>query len=195
MRALALLLLCLPLIGKAQDVIVTNDGAELTARVLTITPAHISYIPTAATDTMSLASATVFMIRYANGAKEVLAPVASPDPKPASSSLSAQAMETQGRIDAGRYYHAQGTFWGSYATTLISTPVLFVGGVAGTLACGMVAPKEKNLQVPNAALLSNPDYMRGYRSRAAKKKFGTAVMGFGMALATGLSALAIFNSN
>lgn len=58
------------------DVLLRTDGTEVPGRVLTITPLEVRYLPPAGADTLRLAVADVFLVRYANGTREVLHPPA-----------------------------------------------------------------------------------------------------------------------
>ncbi|SMB94883.1 hypothetical protein SAMN00120144_2098, partial [Hymenobacter roseosalivarius DSM 11622] len=60
---------------QAQDTILRTDGDEVKARVLAITPTDVAYVPTTeppSTDTLHLVATQVFLIRYANGTKEII---------------------------------------------------------------------------------------------------------------------------
>lgn len=179
-----LLLLCgllLTLRAAAQDVILQTNGEELAGKVLAITPEFVTYVGPAA-DTVRLAAAQIFLIRYANGTKEVLTrPTAAPAP-----GLSREAAYAQGRRDARTYFRAPGPFWGTYAATVATG----YGGIATGLAVSIVKPKPHSFTVPEAELLKNPDYVRGYQRQAQNKRIGSAVGGFGAGLGT-LTAIAL----
>ena len=88
-RLLLLLLLLLAGVGQARaqmagttDVILRTDGSEVPGRVLTISPLVLRYLPPAGADTLRLATADVFLVRYANGAREILHPAAATEKPP-----------------------------------------------------------------------------------------------------------------
>lgn len=175
-----LLLLCgllLTLHAAAQDVLLQTNGEELTGKVLSITPELVTYVgPTA--DTLRMDAGQVFLIRYANGTKEVLTrPTAAAAP---ALGLSRDAAYTQGRRDARTHFRAQGAFWGTYAAT-VSTGY---GGVATGLVVSLVRPNPLSFIVPNTELLKNPDYVKGYQRQAQNKKIGSAAGGFGAGIGT-----------
>lgn len=179
-----LLLLCGLLLSRraaAQDVLLQTNGEELSGKVLAITPELVTYVGPAA-DTIRLAAAQVFLIRYANGTREVLHRPAAPPP-----GLSREAAHAQGRRDARKYFKAPGVFWGTYAATVVTG----YGGLAVGLAAGVTEPKPRNFIVPEAALLHNPDYVTGYRQQAKTKKVGSAVGGFGAGVGTLVVGLAV----
>ncbi|MGI4869978.1 MAG: hypothetical protein ACRYFX_02235 [Janthinobacterium lividum] len=83
-----------PATPAASDVLLLSNGQELSGQVLTIGPTELAYRPAPVAgaaplpDTVRLPVASVFMVRYANGTREVLAqlqpaaPAAPPDPTP-----------------------------------------------------------------------------------------------------------------
>ena len=160
--------------------------------MLAITPELVTYVsPTA--DTLRLAAVQVFLIRYANGTREVLnRPTAAP--APGLTGLSTEAAYAQGRRDARTHFRASGAFWGTYAATVGSVGYLGIGGVATGVAISMSEPKTKNLIVPDAALLQNPDYVKGYRRQAQSKKLGNAAGGFGAGVGTLVVVFAVLLS-
>ncbi|MDB5234034.1 MAG: hypothetical protein JWR44_1027 [Hymenobacter sp.] len=92
MRTSLLLAVLVLLTGaaQAQDLLTKRTGEELPVKVVEITPTEVKYRRTDNPDgpLISMLSADVFMIRYANGTKEVFtartsAPAAAPAPVPA----------------------------------------------------------------------------------------------------------------
>jgi hypothetical protein len=87
-RYLLTLLLILPIITYSQDTIYKNDGTEIQAKVVEITPDAIKYKRFSNLDgpIYNIAIADIFMIVYENGEREVFkkkeAPVAEPTPPP-----------------------------------------------------------------------------------------------------------------
>ncbi|RSK37342.1 hypothetical protein [Hymenobacter metallilatus] len=180
-----ILLLCGLLLGlrtTAQDVILQTNGEELTGKVLTITPELITYRSPAA-DTLRIAAGQVFLIRYANGTKEVLQRPTPPPP----GLLSREAAYAQGRRDARTHFRAPGVFWGTYAATVLTG----YGGVATGVTTSLVPPAERNFRVPDTGLLRNPDYVAGYRRQAQNKKIGSAAGGFGAGVGTMVVLVAV----
>lgn len=84
---IGILLLVLGQAVMAQDVMIFKDGEEVLAKVLEITPDLVKYKVFSNLDgpTVSVEREKVFMIKYENGAKEVLNPAEDKpaDPKPA----------------------------------------------------------------------------------------------------------------
>ncbi|TGE21571.1 hypothetical protein E5K00_14925 [Hymenobacter aquaticus] len=189
MRLFCLLLLSLlTKVAQAQhDVILRMDAREQKARVLTIRPDNIIYLPqdTATTDTLRVASAQVFMIRYANGAKELIQHV--PLVKPG---LTAVEARQRGMQDARRNFMAPGAFWGTYGTTIAYPPIGLITG--GVLAAS--APSTNNIIASDVALLKNPEYVRAYQQQAKRQKLGKAAAGFGAGVGTWLVVAAVLVS-
>jgi hypothetical protein len=168
---------------QAQDTILRTNGDEVKAQVLTISPTDVAFVPSTeppTTDTLHLAATEVFLIRYANGTKEILTSVA-----PMEVARTAQEMESQGRLDARQYFMTKGVFWGTAAATFITLPAYGVGGLATGLAIAGTPPKPQKMVVSDQALLSDPNYVSGYQKQAQRQKLGSAAGGFGVGLATG----------
>lgn len=214
MRTPSVLLLVLVLIaarGQAQptpaapapatDVIVRTNGDELPARVLRITPRLVRYLPlppapdslgqppaAAPPDTLELAATDVFMVRFANGSREVLRPA------PAASGtrltgLSAAQRTELGRQDSRKYYRPdKGVYWGTMGATVMGWGY---GGIAAGSVMALSAPPRRNLNAPQPELLDDPAYYNGYRRQAQSRKLGKAAAGFGTGIGVGI-ALALF---
>ena len=182
------LLLSVASAAHAQDVILFTNGQELSARVLTIAPERITYLlPAAPTDTLFVLTPDVFMVRYANGTKELLhtaTVMAAPAPTP-------EQFRVQGENDAIKYFKAPGAFWGTFAATLVTTPVYYLGGIAAGAGIAASKPKLSNMKVPDKALLQNPSYVSGYQKQAQRKKLGKAAAGFGVGVGASVVAVVV----
>ncbi|MBO2010471.1 hypothetical protein [Hymenobacter negativus] len=178
------LLLASPSMTWAQnaptDIILRTDGSEVVGRVLTISPVTVSYLPPASADTLRLAAADVFLVRYANGTREVLhpiAPVAGPDKDDLLPGMSDLQRRVQGRQDAARYYTNQAPFWGSLGATLYTGPLL---GLIAPAVITTPAVATRNLHAPHPELLADPAYSNAYREEAHRRKRGRAWGGYGV---------------
>ena len=183
----------------AFDVILRLDGTEIPGRVLIITPTELRYLPLPATstaapppaaDTLRLAVADVFLVRYANGTREVInhpAPAASADTSGQQLvGLSAAQRASRGQRDARRYYTNSGAFWGSFGSTVYAGPLF---GVVAPAVIGSAPVRPQNLRAPQPLLLRDADYARGYQQQANRTKRGRAWSGYGVA--TGLYVVLI----
>ena len=175
----------------APDVIVRTNGEELAGRVLSITPALVRYVPAAPAppDTASLAAADVFMVRYANGTKELIRAGADAAAESPLVGLNAEQRYLRGRQDSRQYYQpAQGVFWGTFAATVATTGY---GGIVTGGVISLTPPQRQNLLAPQPQLLDDPDYYRGYRKQAQNRKLGKAAAGFGVGVAAEVALLAV----
>lgn len=166
------------------DAIIRVDGDEIKARILTVGPDTIRYVrhDPPGPDTLRIAATDVFMLRYANGTREVIRhPMAS-----GTTQLSRPEALQRGAADARQYFRAPGAFWGTYGATLLNPMAGLVTGVV----VGSIRPPEYRLTVSDPVLLQNPDYVRGYRQQAKNKKLGKAAAGFGAGVCTFVVAVA-----
>ena len=189
---LSFFLICTTLSAQAQDTILRTNGDEVKARVLAITPTDVAYVPTtepASTDTLHLLATDVFLIRYANGTKEIVTAAAT---APAIGlSRTPQEMNNLGREDARKYFKAPGVFWGTAGATFVSIPAYGLGGIATGAAIAATPPKRHNMIVPDQALLNDPNYVSGYQKQAQRQKLGKAAGGFGVGIAAGAVATVV----
>ncbi|AMR28162.1 hypothetical protein A0257_14415 [Hymenobacter psoromatis] len=175
-----------PAAPVATDVLLLTTGQEVSGRVLTITPSELTYLPATPTppDTLRLPIASVFLVRYANGTREVLnapAPVADDDPTPpALRGLSTPQRQQLGQRDALRCYRASGPYWGALGSTLYLGPLL---GLAPTAVISSQWVRDYNLKAPTPALLKDASYAQGYRQQANRTKHRRTWGGYGVATA------------
>ncbi|NVO31568.1 hypothetical protein [Hymenobacter lapidiphilus] len=188
-----------PALGTATDVIVRINGDELPARVLGVTPQVVRYLPLPATgappiapDTLQLAVADVFMIRYANGTRGLFRSAKGFASEVSSLvGLSAAQRYELGQQDSRRYYQpAKGVFWGTFASTAAAGPAGLVVGSAVAFS----SPSHFGLKAPAPVLLQDPDYYKGYYRQAKSRKAGKAVLGVGLGAASLMLVLAVVSS-
>lgn len=173
--------------SNAQDIIYQKSGDEIKAKVKEITLSEILYQhpDSLMGATFSLPKTEAFMIRYANGTTELIK--ISPPTDTLNANLatvhSPQDMYLKGRSDARRHYKGRGVFWGSAAA---GAATLFTAGVslAVPLALSVTPPKPGNLNMPDPALVQNPDYLHGYKKQAHRRKIGKAAVGAGTGVLT-----------
>jgi hypothetical protein len=183
------ILLLLPLLftglAQAQDIILKTSGDELHVKVTEITLTDILYKESDSLQAplFSLPKAEVFMIKYANGAKEIIAPL-SPEASAGDYTLqSRRQMYEKGQQDARRYYKGNNAMWGAAGATLVL-------GIPGPILIGAIPPKIKVREVPQVSLLQDPDYTQGYKDQAHRKKIRKAAAGAG--IGTGAIIFIIF---
>jgi len=98
----------------------------------------------------------------------------------------------QGEEDARHYYHngnaaARGTFF----TTLLAGGLL---GLIPAILTSSATPKDKNLGYPNADLMKNQDYYRGYTHKAKSRKSGKVWLSWGIGMVIAISAFIVVAS-
>ena len=189
MNRFLLLLLLLAGAGRAgaqsaasTDVILRTDGTEVPGRVVTITPLELRYLPPASADTVRLASADVFLVRYANGTREVMhplgpAPTTAPGPL---ADLSEAQRRTLAQRDADHGYTGRSPFWGTFAASVYGGPLL------GWIAPVIIAPKPvaaRNLGAPHPELLADPVYNQAYLHEVQRRKRHQTWAGYGTGMA------------
>jgi hypothetical protein len=178
----------------AQDVIVKVSGEELPAKVEEITLQEILYKHPDSLQgpTLRLAKANVFMIRFANGTREVFANNLPEQQTQQDLALSPDQMYLKGQKDARQYYKGNGPLWGS-AGLVLAAPITWGASLAGPLVIGAVSPKASKLLLLEKNDLNDPNYVRGFEKQAHKRKIGRAAAGVGIGVGVGaVAVLALF---
>ncbi|MEJ8757390.1 hypothetical protein WG947_10305 [Pontibacter sp. H259] len=177
MKKYLFFILCLVLVQTtlAQDVIVKINGDELKAKVLEVTPINIIYQLPDAPDSvkLSIAKAEVFMLRYANGTKDVFSENLPSENATTEPVADPAFMYQKGRQDARLYYNGTGAMLGSAASVFLAGPV-------GPIIIGAVKPKARNNHALPYTSVQDPNYVRGYEKQAHSRKIGKAALGFGI---------------
>jgi hypothetical protein len=168
-------------VAMAQDVIVKINGDELKAIVQEITTSDIIYLSADTTDTLSykLAKAEVFMVRFANGTKEVFTENLPSETIAKATIVDPAVMYQKGRQDARSYYNGTGAMLGSAASVFLAGPVV-------PIIIGAVKPRARYNKALPAASLQDPNYVRGYEKQAHNRKIGKAALGFGVGTGVGV---------
>ncbi|WP_162427167.1 hypothetical protein [Pontibacter pudoricolor] len=182
-KYLLILLSCsLAQVALPQDVIVKINGDELKARVKEITTTEITYLSADTTDILNykMAKAEVFMVRFANGTKEVFSENLLSETIAKATIANPALMYQKGRQDARSYYNGTGALLGSAASVFLAGPV-------GPIIIGAVKPRARYNKSLPAASLQDPNYVKGYEKQAHNRKIGKAALGFG--IGTGVSVL------
>lgn len=166
----------------AQDIIVKMNGDELKAKVTEITLTDIIYKnpDSLQKSPVAISKKEVFMVKYANGTKEIISPVIAESNNAAGPNASPEIMYNQGQADARMYYKGNEVFWGSAGASL-----LLGYGLVVPITIGFVKPKINPSEVPDKMLLQNEHYVRGYEKQAYNRKIGKAAAGAGVGTLTG----------
>jgi len=168
------------------DTILRSDGSEVRGRVLTISPLALTYVPVLAADTLRLAATDVFLVRYANGTREVLHPVAPPVAVPPDltggllTGLSGPERFQRGQTDAATHYRDGDVFAGSMTATFFLGPFI---GLVPTLAIADAPVQARHLHPPALVLLRDQDYGSGYQAQACRAKRHHAWAGYATGIA------------
>ncbi|WP_400193168.1 hypothetical protein [Hymenobacter sp. B81] len=184
-----------PAARSVPDVILRIDGSELPAKVLLVGPQQVRYLALTDSvlqtgDTLSLARQEIFLIRFANGTRELMRPAAEPAAAAASplAGLSESERIARGRNDARAYYvPPKGVFWGTYGATFLGA----YAGIGAGAAIAATPPKRATLVAPQPGLLDDAAYLQGYRRQAQNRKLGKAAAGFGAAVGTQIALLVL----
>ena len=177
---LLVLIFLLAKLTNAQDIIVKTSGDEVKAKITEITLKDVVYKHP---DSLQNLPATiplkeVFMIKYANGTKEVLTRLESQPNTFAG--LTPEELYARGQSDARLLYTGRGPLWGAAASS-------FLGGLLAipvSVAIGAVPPQIKPTEVSDINLLQNQHYTKGYKKQAHKKKIGKVAAGTGIGIGT-----------
>ena len=198
--ALVALLWLAPTTGWAQDVILDLNGNEFVGQVVEITPTEVIYRAADSDPALPptiLARRTLFMVRFANGAKEVFGVAGAPalpippatESVPGSSApqptydaavgpdgltlVQRQELRQRGVADAHRYYSTTGPFLGSMAGTILT-----LSSPYPSLVVGLVKPKAEKNALLDPKLLVYPSYVEGYETTARRRKTWPVVGGY-----------------
>ena len=183
-------------LASGQDTIITIDGEEISANVVEVRLNEVAYKkqnnPTG--PLYIIPHQQVYMIKYANGTKEVFSYEVSSPSQPADRpadhiSMSPENLYLQGRRDADIYYRKRGSMWGTFGATVVFAPV----GLATGIILGIVPPKIEDT-VPDYQMLQSYEYKQGYIKKARGKKWGSVALGFGLGIATNIIVYSLVNN-
>ncbi len=200
---------------QAQDRILTRAGDVIYGKVLEVTSVNIKYLRladstikdtvTLAKDTLGIAVADVFLIRYRNGSKTVFELPASSPPviSQQQNKYSADASNNEnyemllaGERDAAEYYKPTGVFLASAVSGFIGGLTFYtfptnIVTAAPPAIFAVTPPSKSNLNIPDTEAFQNTYYRRGYIEKAESKKRLNAAAGYGAGLVTGLGTLLV----
>lgn len=170
----------------SQDKLYRYDGSQIDAKVLEVTQDEIKYKKFSYLEgpTIVVAKSDIVMIIYENGEKDIFAEEnVEPISKevPIENTKTEYEMYLQGKQDASSRYTSYRPFWGTFVPTVIFAPA---GVVAGVII-GSTSPSPKVIAetMPDAKLIVNQDYYRGYKKKMRQKKWGRVCGGFGIGIA------------
>lgn len=169
--SLAATLLCSNF-GFSQDLITTKTGEDIQAKVIEVTNEEVRYkkFDDQTGPILTISTLNLLIIRYENGSKDIF--TAPQSTAPAYYVLgvdSAAKLSQKGRNDAMEYYDGRnsGAIWVAITTVY---PMPIVSGAAVAAICASKEPADHNLNYPDSALMSNPNYNIAYKEQAHKMK-------------------------
>ena len=194
---LSFMIMCMLSTALAQDMITLKNGDEIKARVTEIDLNVIKYkkFENLNGPTYNIEKHKVFMIKYENGTKDIINEISDKETpsKPTATNLQETPAKTApvvsppksdapeqtdlcklGKTDADGNYKSTGATIGTFATTILTTPII---GLIPAIACSSTAPSDINLRMP-ATYSDNALYKNCYRERAWKSKKSNTWIGW-----------------
>lgn len=170
----------------SQDTITLKTSEDIKAKVLEVSPTEIKYkrFDNLEGPVHIVFVADVLMIRYENGTKGIFnvekAELSTTTAETTvSTPVSTENLFYKGQNDAVRYYNG---YKGAGTGTLVVSLLSPIAGLIPAILCSASAPKERNLNYPDAQLMSKDEYYTGYKFKAKKIKQGKVWTNWGIAL-------------
>jgi len=170
-------------------VVLQLNGTEHLGRVVLITPVAVHYLPPASADTVRIPVTSVFLVRFANGTREVLNRPLTEAEAATADSQDVLQRQRQARIEAGRRYEATGPMLGSFAAGLVGGPF----GLVVPLAVGSKPVAPQNLGNLPAEHLTDPEYVAAYVQKANRKKKALTWLGYATGSVIWMAATGLIN--
>jgi len=158
------------LTATAQDLIIKKSGSELKVKVSELTDTHVKYkLESSPTGPIySIKKDEIAVIKYQDGHVDVFTGAETKD------------MYAKGVNDAQTHYKSyKEAATGTLVTSLVFSPLV---GLIPAVATSATAPADNKLNYPNAELMANADYARGYQSKAKSIKTNKVWLNWGIGL-------------
>lgn len=174
---------------SAQDLLTLKTGEDIQVKIFEINKTSVIYRRFDNLDgpIYTVDKNEVLIIRYANGTKDIFIN----NSNNSSIEKTPTAKDTNfyelGVYDA--FYNYKGyknASTGTFVTTIFLSPL---AGLIPAISCSMTPPKEYNYNFPNATLMKNYDYKRGYSDQANQMKTKKVWQNFGIAFGINLGLL------
>ena len=203
MKSLLLsLILLIPLFlnaqDVAQDVIIMKNGDEVKTKVVEVGIDNIKHQKQSEGPLYVLRKSEVFMIKYADGTKELYGNNLTTEVKVDSSQIEFTGPDKnsqiafQGQKDGGLFYKGKKSGAGG---TLATTLVVGIFGLIPAIACSSTPPSISNLNIPEGIYSKNPIYIDAYRTEAKKIKSRKVWSFFGFGVGVNILVLLALSSN
>ena len=181
---LLVLLLC-PIACLSQDLILKRNGEQVAARIMDISEGQIKFkeYTNQRGQTHFLRTAEVVLVRFQNGTErifeleEVLGEEMVQDSIAVHHNTSTLGQyQNKAHADAKTHYRAYSEASRlTFATSILATPL---GGLVAAVGCSSAAPRDRNLNYPDADLFEVEEYKKAYREAAWKQKKVAVWFGF-----------------
>lgn len=193
-------LLFITSICYCQDLITLRNGDELKCSVKEVGTEEVKYKKNDSGPLYVLKKSEIFMIKYADGTKDIFKEDVAKDedqtksPLEYLSSQSAVAansneMYSRGEQDAQLNYKGQHSgVGGTIATTIVISGLV---GLVPAIICSSNEPSMINLHIPTSDASNNKDYLTGYKHEAYKIKKKAIWTGWGIGIAINIAILSI----
>jgi hypothetical protein len=162
-----LIFFCHPL--WAQDTIIQKNGNRVPAKVLQIDKNDVTYKKFENPDGPSyvIPKSDINVIRYQNGSTDTFNLAVSAQKQVKFEKTPKSEMFLKGEQDAAIHYtkFKPAGHW-SFGLTLPLNAI----GVIPAVIMSATEPKRENLDYPDVSLLTHPDYVKGYLTKAKDKK-------------------------
>ena len=175
----------------SQDVIIKKSGEEIQVNILEVGQTEIKYkmFNNEEGPTFAILKSEVFMIKYANGTKDVF----NEENKDENTSplLARKDLFIQGHKDALRCYKGYKVAGSVTLVTSLLSPLV---GLIPAIACSVTEPKEINLNAPNPDLIKKTEYYNGYAQRSKKIKQRKVWTNWGIGFAANIVIVLLLTS-
>ena len=159
MKIMLLVFLSASLNCFSQDLIELTTGDSIIATVIEVGVEDISYKINDSIDAgpiYKILKSDISYILYKSGRRDIF-----------EDSISEDELYEKGIEDAKHFYTG---YKGAATTTLITSIIYPLVGLAPAIICSAVPPNEKTLGFPDEKLIYNPPYRYGYIQKAKKMK-------------------------
>ena len=200
--SLSTLFILLIHLAHSQDTIITNskfdilvfkNGDEIASKIMLISENEVVYKKFDFLDgpSFSVNKATIFMIKYSNGQKDIFSNEVNTQKTYSNSNFAESTI--QGENDAIANYRTGGAFATGFSSFIL-TPLF---ALIPTAIITSVEPNDSKLKYPNMELYNtDPNYKAAYKKQAFKMKKKAVWIGYSMGAFINIFAgLAIFFNN
>ncbi|MFT2011336.1 hypothetical protein ACMA1I_21875 [Pontibacter sp. 13R65] len=175
----------------AQDVITTRTGEDIQAKIFEVSQLEVKYkrFDNQTGPTFILPKSEILLVLYENGTSDMFN--SEPVKEYVMASNSGVDNYTKGRSDALIYYDG---YKPAATGTLVAGLISPLIGLIPAIACSSTTPQAVNLYSPDAGLMQDPNYYKGFTQQAKKTKQGKVWKNWGIAFGVNLVAVLLLSS-